>query len=71
VVALFGAAHAQRRLLGITLREELLVDHEERLAAARAELDETGFDVAWRRGEAMSVQEAGALALALAPLLPG
>src|SRR5262249_6941583 len=65
VISLFGAAHAQRRLLGITLRHELLVDHDERLAAVRDEF-EGDFEGAWQRGEALSVREAAALALHLA-----
>jgi non-specific serine/threonine protein kinase len=62
VISLFGAAHAQRRLLGITLRQELLIDHDERLAAARSQF-QGDFDGVWRRGEALSIREAVALAL--------
>jgi predicted ATPase/transcriptional regulator with XRE-family HTH domain len=61
-VSLFGATHAQRRLLGITLRHELGLNHEQRVAEARQQLGDE-FDSAWSAGEASSVEEAVALAL--------
>jgi tetratricopeptide (TPR) repeat protein len=63
VVALFGAAHAQRRLLGIGLRQELRVDHDERVAEARRQSED--FDAAWRRGESLRVEESVTLAFDL------
>jgi hypothetical protein len=63
-VRLFGTTHAQRRLLGITLRHELSVDHDELLAEARQHL-ENEFDATWLGGEGSSVEDAAALALDL------
>src|SRR5207248_1972072 len=60
-VWLFGATHAQRRMLGITLRHELSVDHDELLAEARQEL-ERDFEGVWLGGARSSVEEAVALA---------
>jgi Tfp pilus assembly protein PilF len=61
---LFGATHAQRRLLGIALRPEQKVDHTERLAEAREQLADA-FDAAWSAGETSTVEEAVARALEL------
>ncbi len=60
--SLFGATQAQRRMLGITLRHELGLNHEERVAEARQQLEDE-FDAAWMAGEALTVEQATALAL--------
>jgi hypothetical protein len=63
-VRLCGTAHAQRRMLGITLRHELSVDHEELEAEARQQLG-SAFDAVWLAGEGSSIEEAVAVALDL------
>jgi non-specific serine/threonine protein kinase len=61
---LFGVAHAQRRMLGITLRHELSVDHHELLTEALQQLGRD-FYGAWLVGEGSSVEDAVAFALDL------
>jgi non-specific serine/threonine protein kinase len=63
-VRLCGTAHAQRRMLGITLRHELSVDHDELEAEARQQLGAL-FDSTWADGEGSSIEDAVALALDL------
>jgi hypothetical protein len=63
-VRLCGTAHAQRRMLGITLRHELSVDHDELEAEARQQLG-AAYDADWLAGEESSVDDAVALALDL------
>jgi non-specific serine/threonine protein kinase len=64
-VRLCGTAHAQRRMLGITLRHELSVDHDELETDARQQLGSSAFDAAWLAGERSSIDEAVAVALDL------
>ena len=61
-VWLLGATDAQRQLLGIALRHELQVDHDQRVAEAQSALEDE-FDAGWATGEAASVEEAVSLAL--------
>ena len=61
-VSLLGATHAQRRLLGLTLRPGRGLNHEECMASARQALEDE-FDAVWSAGEALTVEESIALAL--------
>ena len=59
---LFGAAHAQHKLLGIKLRHDEEIDHEHLVAVTRQHLGAT-LARSWSGGLAASVDEAIAHAL--------
>jgi len=61
--SLSGAADALRRSIGAALDSDDSADHAEYLSAAREALGEEAFAVAWAGGEAMSLEEALALAM--------
>jgi hypothetical protein len=62
-VRLLGAADRLRETIGAPLPPQEQVDHERRLAALRAALDEPTFDAAWAEGRAMTLEEAVAEAM--------
>ncbi len=55
---LFGAAESIRREIGAPLIEAERRELDQDLAAARQQLDDAGFDVEFRSGQAMTVEEA-------------
>ena len=59
---LFGAAEAQRTLIGLGLRRDLETDHAHLLAVTRQHLGEA-FGGAWSGGQASTVDEAAIRAL--------
>jgi hypothetical protein len=58
-----GAAEAQREALGVPLAPATRSDQDQALRALRAALGEEGFAAAWAEGQALSLEEAVALAL--------
>jgi predicted ATPase/DNA-binding XRE family transcriptional regulator len=55
---LFGAAEATRERIGVPLPLGDRPMYDRHLAWARADLDETTFDVAWAEGRAMTLEQA-------------
>jgi hypothetical protein len=64
---LLGAAEATRRALGAPRPPIERAEQEATVLAARAALDEAAFATAWAEGEALSLEEAVAEALAEEP----
>jgi predicted ATPase/transcriptional regulator with XRE-family HTH domain len=62
-VRLFGAAAAIRDRLGIPPFGGERADYERRLAAARIQLGDAAFDVAWEAGQMMTAEQAIAYAM--------
>jgi non-specific serine/threonine protein kinase len=62
---LFGAADAQYRMLGVALRHDEELDHDDLMCQTRQNLGRA-FDKAWSDGQASTVEEAVDLALQLA-----
>jgi len=66
---LLGAAEAARRAVGIPVQATNQALHDRGVAEARAALGAAAFEAAWAAGEALSLDEAVAEALALADAL--
>jgi predicted ATPase/class 3 adenylate cyclase len=64
---LIGAAELLRERIGAPLPPVERGEHDRRLAAARAQLDEEAFAAAWSRGRSISLRQAIAEALEEAP----
>ena len=60
---LFGAAEALRESVCVPLPRVHCADYERDVAAARTQLDEATFAVAWAAGQAMTLEQAIAYAL--------
>jgi tetratricopeptide (TPR) repeat protein len=60
---LYGATEALREAIGAPLSPIDRPDHDHKVAAARAQLDEAIWRTAWNEGRAMSLDEAVAYAL--------
>lgn len=60
--ALLGAAHGVREAVGLNLWQVEAASHDELVQAVKAQLG-AGFDAAWARGEAMTLDQAVGLAL--------
>ena len=58
-----GAAEALRAALGVPLPPETRADHDQAVLAMRAALGKDAFAAAWAEGQALSPEEAFALAL--------
>ena len=65
---LFGAAAATRAALGIALPAGSQVQYRCDVTAARAQLNEAGWDAAWAQGQAMTLEQAVADALEVDPM---
>jgi predicted ATPase/transcriptional regulator with XRE-family HTH domain len=65
---LWGAAEALFEAMGMPSVPEDLADHEQNVAAARAQVDPSTWEQEWSRGRAMSMEEASEYALEDAPL---
>jgi DNA-binding SARP family transcriptional activator len=63
---LLGAAQTLRASVGVALSPDLRVEHDQAMAAARAELGEAEFAEAWAEGQAMDRETAVAYGLAAA-----
>ncbi len=63
VARLWGAAEALREVIGAPRQSE----DEQAVARARAQLDEAAWQAAWAEGRAMSLEQAIAYALEMAP----
>jgi len=61
---LFGASQALRFTLGAPVPPSYAAERERSLAAARGVLGDADFAAAWNRGQALSLQEAVAEAMA-------
>jgi len=59
---LYGAAEALREALGLPPPPFIREEYDRQVASVRAALDAAVFDAAWRRGRAMSMEEAIAFA---------
>jgi predicted ATPase/predicted Ser/Thr protein kinase len=66
-VRLLGAADALRRPSGRGIAADERGENDRALASLRAQLGETAFAAAWREGQALSLQEATALAMSDEP----
>jgi DNA-binding CsgD family transcriptional regulator len=55
---LWGAAEALREAIGLSMGYQDRVDYEGRVAATRAQLDETAWQAAWNEGRTMSPEQA-------------
>lgn len=66
---LYGATDALREAVGAPLPPIDRPDHDHKVAAARAQLDEQIWRTAWTEGQAMSLNEAVAYALKEADVL--
>ena len=64
VVRLFGAAAAIRAIVGIPLFPEERIAYDRALAAARVQLGEAAYAAAWAAGQALTLEQAIAEALA-------
>ena len=60
---LFGAAEAQRETFGAPMPPAARTEHDRKVAAARAQLDEATFAAAWAEGRAMTMEQAVGYAL--------
>jgi hypothetical protein len=65
---LLGAADALRAAIGAPLPPSERADYERTVAALRASLGDVGYEVAWAGGQALTLDEAFALALATSPV---
>jgi hypothetical protein len=61
---LFGAAEALHEAIGKPLPPFLRADYDRDVAAVHAQLDDATFDAAWAAGQALSLEQAIAEALA-------
>jgi hypothetical protein len=61
---LFGAVEGLRATIGYSMRQRLRDDYERDLATTRAALGEAVFAAAWAAGQALTLDEAVAEALA-------
>jgi hypothetical protein len=62
-IQLWGAAESTRVTLGFVLLPTEQERYDRDLAAVHATLAEEAFDIAWRTGQAMSLEQAVAYAL--------
>jgi hypothetical protein len=60
---LWGAAEALRQAIGARQAPAARATHERLMAAAREQLGDAAFDAAWAEGQAMTPEQAIALAL--------
>ena len=52
------AAEAQREALGAFMPPNARAEHDHNVAAARAQLGEATFDLAWAEGRALTMEQA-------------
>ena len=65
VAQLYGAAEAQRELIGHPLTGSILAAHDHGVAAIRQQIDAASFAAAWAAGRSMHLDDAMAFALSL------
>ena len=63
-----GASEALRQNLGVPLREDLRSGHHRALQTMRAALGDDAFVSAWAEGQALTLDEAVAVALEVEPV---